>query len=60
MIATAVIVFIVIWAVTNLSAFDGMTKGRRALIQTVIVFVAIVVLNLVWPYGQRPGGEASR
>ncbi len=51
MIATAVLVFIVIWAVNNLSIFDGMTKGRRALIQAVIVFIAIVALNLVWPYG---------
>lgn len=51
MIATAVVIFIAIWAVNNLSAFDGMTKGRRALIQAAIIFVVILALNLVWPYG---------
>jgi len=51
MVVSAVIIFIVFWAVNNLSVFEGMTKRRRSLVMAGIVFVAILLLNIVWPYG---------
>ena len=51
MVISAVIVFIVIWAVNNLSALENMTKRRRSLIMAATTFVAILLLNIVWPYG---------
>ena len=51
MMATVLIVFAVIWPVDHLGAFDGMTKGRKTLLKFIGIFIAIFLLNLVWPYG---------
>jgi hypothetical protein len=51
MIATGVIVFAAIWLVDHTNAFENMTKGRRTLFKFVGIFVAIIILNIVWPYG---------
>lgn len=51
MIATALIIFAVIWGVDHTSLFGRLRKGRRTLIKLVLLFVLILVLNLVWPYG---------
>ena len=51
MIVTVVIVFAVVWALNNSTALSNMSKGRRALITFAILFIAIFILNLVWPYG---------
>ena len=49
MVVTGIIIFAVIWVVNHM--FDEMTKGRRSLLQFVILFVLLFILNLVWPYG---------
>ena len=51
MIATAVIILVVIFGVNHSSAFEGMSKGKRALIQFAILFAALFILNIFWPYG---------
>lgn len=51
MVATAVIVWIVIWLLPRMGAFGEMATGRQRLIQFAAIFVLIFILNLVWPYG---------
>lgn len=51
MIATAVIIFVVVYATSHTAMFEHMSKGRRAVITGAILFVALLMLNLIWPYG---------
>lgn len=51
MIATAVIILAVIWIFDHTALFETASKKRKTLIKFGMLFVAIVVLNLVWPYG---------
>jgi hypothetical protein len=51
MIATAVIVFIVIWGLDQTSLLDKMSKRKQTLTKFGVLFVALFVLNLVWPIG---------
>jgi hypothetical protein len=58
MIATALIVFLPIWLVDHASVFEDMTKARKTLIKLVAIFVAVFILNIVWPYGAgMPSGD---
>lgn len=49
MIATAVIIFIVVYGVNH--QFESMPKGKRTGLTFVILFIALMILNIVWPYG---------
>lgn len=51
MIATAVIILAVVYGTNHMSVFEGMSKGKRALATFAILFVALLILNLIWPYG---------
>ena len=51
MIVTAVILFIVIYGINHMAMFDEMSKRKKALITFGIAFVALFILNLIWPYG---------
>jgi len=51
MIVTALIIFAVIWGLDRSAALAKMPKGRKRLIVFGVLFVALFVLNLVWPYG---------
>lgn len=51
MIATAIIIFAVVFGTHQLPQFEAMSKGRRALVTFAILFVALMILNVVWPYG---------
>ena len=51
MIATAVIVFIVIWGLDQTSLLDKMSKRKQTLTKFGVLFGALFVLNLVWPIG---------
>ena len=51
MLATALVVFAIIWPVDHLAPFEGMPKGRKTLLKLVGIFVAILLLNIFWPYG---------
>ncbi len=51
MIVTAIIIFAVVYPLNHMKQFENMSKGRRALITFVVLFVGLMILNLVWPYG---------
>ena len=51
MIATAIIIFVVVWGLDQTTVLDNMSKRRRILIKFGVSFLCIFALNLVWPYG---------
>ncbi|MFC3613317.1 hypothetical protein ACFORG_06050 [Lutimaribacter marinistellae] len=51
MIVTALIIFAVIYPLNHMTQFENMSKGRKVLITFVVLFVLLMILNLVWPYG---------
>ena len=51
MIATAAIILVVVYGINHLPRVEGMTKGRKALVTFLVLFVALMILNFVWPYG---------
>ena len=51
MIATAVIIFMLVYGTNHMAMFEGMSKGKKALITGAILFIALFLLNLNWPYG---------
>jgi hypothetical protein len=51
MIATAIVIFAVLWVFDHTSAFSEMTKGRKTLVKFLALFIVIFILNLIWPYG---------
>ena len=51
MIATAIIIFIVVWGFDQTSMFENMEKKKKTIIKVSTLFVVIFILNLIWPYG---------
>ena len=51
MIATAIIIFVVVYPLNHMPQFEGMVKGRKFFITFAVLFVLLFILNLVWPYG---------
>lgn len=51
MIATALIIFAVVYPLNHMAQFEGMSKGRKVLITFAVLFVLLFILNAVWPYG---------
>ena len=51
LIATAIIIFAVMYPLHRMTQFETMSRGWRILITSVLLFVLIFILNLVWPYG---------
>ena len=50
MAATAAIIFIVVFLVNHTDAFKDASRGKRALLTGIAIFVPLLILNLVWPY----------
>jgi hypothetical protein len=51
MIATAIVIFAVVWGLDQTTMLDSMPKRRKTLAKFGVLFVAVFLLNLVWPYG---------
>ncbi len=51
MLATMLIVLLVVWGLDQTSFLSSVSGKRRTLIKAAILFLAIFVLNLAWPYG---------
>lgn len=51
MIATAIIVLAVAWPIQHDWILADASKGKKTLAIFVGVFVLLLILNLVWPYG---------
>lgn len=49
MIVTAIIIFAVVYPLNHMKQFENMSKGRKALVMFVVLFVALMILNLFWP-----------
>lgn len=53
MIATGLLIFAILWIRNHVDYFRDMTKARRTLVQFVMLFIVLLILNIVWPYGSR-------
>lgn len=51
LISAAVIIFVVVSGLGQMTLYESMSKGRRALVTFVVLFVALMTLNIVWPCG---------
>ncbi len=51
MAASAAIIFVMVLLVNKSGAMEGASRGKRALITAVAVFVPLLILNIIWPYG---------
>lgn len=51
MIVTAVIIFAVVWGLNQTTLFETASKSKKALITFAVLFVALMILNVLWPYG---------
>lgn len=51
MAATAVIIGLVVYLVNHSGKLDGASKGKKAVITAVAIFIPLFILNLIWPYG---------
>jgi uncharacterized membrane protein YadS len=50
MLAKMVIIFVVVYGLEHASFMQGTSKLKRTLTVFVVLFVALAVLNLIWPY----------
>lgn len=51
MAATAAIIFVVVYIMNHTAAMKDASRGKRALVTAVALFVPLFILNLMWPYG---------
>ena len=51
MIAAALIIFAVLWGLDRTAALEEMSKGKQVLIKFGLLFAALLLLNIFWPYG---------
>ncbi|MEO4040829.1 hypothetical protein AAFN47_04380 [Hoeflea sp. CAU 1731] len=51
LISAAVIIFVELWGLGQMTLYESMSKGRTASVTFVVLFVALMTLNFVWPYG---------
>ncbi|MDW4500556.1 hypothetical protein R5H30_21390 [Sulfitobacter sp. D35] len=51
MLASGLIIFAIIAIIDHASAFENVSKGRKTVFKFAGIFVAIIILNLIWPYG---------
>ena len=51
MAVTAVIILVVLLAVNRTKIAESASRGKRALIVFVAVFIPLLLLNLFWPAG---------
>jgi hypothetical protein len=50
-IVTALIIWAVLWLLPRMAAFSALPSGRQRLVQFLVLFVILFILNLAWPYG---------
>ena len=61
MIISMVLIFATVLLVQRTSAYKQGSRGKRAVIVAVALFLVMFVFNLIWPYGEGAGvaGEPS-
>lgn len=51
-IVTAMLIWAVLWLLPRVGgAYAEMPKGRQRLVQFLVLFVVLFILNIIWPYG---------
>jgi hypothetical protein len=51
MLVTGLLIFVVITVLDRTAFYTSASKGKRMMIPAVSLFVVLMVLNLLWPYG---------
>ncbi|SNT41070.1 hypothetical protein [Tropicimonas sediminicola] len=51
MVVTGILIFVVLWGLNQIGSFEKMSRGRKTFIRFGALFVVLLLLNLVWPYG---------
>jgi hypothetical protein len=51
MLVTGLLIFAVITVLDRVAFYTSASKGKRMMILGVCLFVVLMVLNLLWPYG---------
>ena len=51
MLVTGLLIFVVITVLDRAAFYTSASKGKRMMILAVSLFVVLMVLNLLWPYG---------
>jgi len=61
MIVSMLMIFATVLLVQRASAYNSGSRGKRAVIVAVALFLVMFVFNLIWPYGEGAGvaGEPS-
>ena len=61
MIVSMLLIFATLLFVQRAPAYKSGSRGKRAVIVAVALFLVMFVFNLIWPYGERAGvaGEPS-
>ena len=51
MLVTGLLIFVLITVLDKATFYTSASKGKRLVILAVSLFVVLLILNLVWPYG---------
>lgn len=50
MIASTIVIFAVVYGVNRTTLFKNLSRGRKALVTFAVLFLALMIMNLFWPY----------
>ena len=54
MIATVVLIFVAVLLIHRTSLYKNGSRLKRFAIVGITLFIVLLVLNLIWPYGESP------
>ena len=54
MIVTGLLIFAVVLATHRTAMYKNASRGKRAAIVGVALFIVLFIFNLLWPYGETP------
>lgn len=54
MILTALLIFVTLVMIRRTSLYQSSSRLKRALVFGGALFVVLLILNLIWPYGESP------
>jgi hypothetical protein len=53
-IVTALLIFVTLVMIRRTSLYQSSSRLKRALVFGGALFVVLLILNLIWPYGESP------
>jgi hypothetical protein len=54
MIVTALLIFVTLVMIRRTALYQSSSRLKRALVFGGALFVVLLILNLIWPYGESP------